>query len=124
MVGAEGQQGNETMTAPKMKDALQRHLRAASLPDHFTIHSFRVGGSLSQSLAGTPVDEIMKIGGWKTRKMATHYIGQTCGGGQDATAGQDVEIAYQTADAAPTGAGFQDMYAACRQPRASQKRKA
>ena len=111
MVAADGHRGNEPMTAPTMKDFPttptfgQRAYRTIS-------PYIRFGGweaRLSQSLAGTPVDEIMKIGGWKTRKMATHYIGQTCGGGQDAAAGQDVEIAYQTADAAPTGAGFQDM---------------
>ena len=122
VVEAEGQRGHEPMTAPRMKTAFQRHLRAAGLPDHFTIHSFRVGGSLSQSLAGTPVDEIMKIGGWKTRKVAEHYIGQTRSCAQGAPA--DVEVAYQAADAAPTGVDFQAKFAACRSGRAPNKRKA
>ena len=54
------------ITAPRMTAALQAHLRARRMTDHFTMHSFRVGGSLSKSLAGTAVDEIMKIGSWKT----------------------------------------------------------
>lgn len=37
--------------------------RVASLPVLFKTHSFRVGGSLSKSLAGAAVDDIMKIGG-------------------------------------------------------------
>lgn len=36
------------------------------LPVQFTMHLFRVGGSLSKSLAVTRVDESIKIGGWKT----------------------------------------------------------
>ena len=47
------------------------------MPDHFTMHSFRVGGSLSKSLAGTAVDEIMKIAGCKTEGIARYYIGAT-----------------------------------------------
>ena len=36
-----------------------------------TMHSFSVGGPLSKSLAGTAEDEITKIGGWKTGRIAT-----------------------------------------------------
>ena len=46
-------------------------------PDHFTMHSLRVSGSLSKSLAGTAVDVITKIGGWKTERIARYYIGAT-----------------------------------------------
>jgi len=46
---------------------LVAHLGRANLPTHyfFSMHSFRVvGGSVSESLAGTAaVDEVMKIGG-------------------------------------------------------------
>lgn len=45
------------------------------------MHSFRVGGSLSESLAGTAVDEIMQLAGWRPRKMATSYIGPTTSDG-------------------------------------------
>ena len=43
----------------------------------YTMHSFRVGGALSQQLAGTPVDAIMRLAGWKTRSMAQRYIRAT-----------------------------------------------
>ena len=51
------------MSAPCMMATLQGHLLAEGLPDPFTIsmHSFRLGDSLSKSLAGMVVDEIMKI---------------------------------------------------------------
>ena len=40
---------------------LHSYLQTADLPNYFTMHSFRVEGSLSKSLAGTAVDEIMKM---------------------------------------------------------------
>ena len=64
-----------------MTAALQAHLRAGGLPDHSTIHSFRVGGSLSKSLAGKTVDEIMEIGGWKIERVTRCYIGPTTSAG-------------------------------------------
>ena len=79
-VSAEGGRGNLSLSAARMTTALQGHLRAAELPSHFTMHSFRVGGSLSKSLAGTAVDEKMKIGGWKTESVAKYYIGATSSG--------------------------------------------
>ena len=50
---------------------LQIYLSMAELPNHFTMHFFRVGGSLSKSLAVTAEDGIMKIGDWKTSKLRT-----------------------------------------------------
>lgn len=43
----------------------------------FHLHTNRVGGSLSESLAGTAVDEIMQLAEWRARKVATSYIGAT-----------------------------------------------
>ena len=80
VVLADGGRGPVALSAPRMTAALQGHLRAAGMPDHFTMHSFRVGGSVSKSLAGTAVDEIMKIGGWKTERIAKYYIGSTSSG--------------------------------------------
>ena len=71
-----GERGSVAITAPRMTAAVQAHLRARGLSDHFTMHSFKVGGSLSKSLAGTAVDEVMKIGGWKTERVARYYIHQ------------------------------------------------
>ena len=44
------------------------------------MHSYRVGGSLSKSLAGTAGDEVMKVGGWKTESIAKYYIAAKSGG--------------------------------------------
>ena len=77
VVTAGGDRGNLQLPAARMTTALQAHLRAAGLPSHFTMHSFRVGGFLSKSLAGTAVDEIMQIGGWKTETVAKYYIRAT-----------------------------------------------
>ena len=38
------------------------------------MHSYRVGGSLSKSLAGTAGDEVVNVGGWKTESIAKYYI--------------------------------------------------
>ena len=65
-----GERGSVAITAPRMTATLQAHLRAGGLPDHVTMNSFRVGGSLSKSLEGTAVHVIMKIGGWKTERVA------------------------------------------------------
>ena len=77
MVELNCERGTMAITAPHMTAALQAHLREGRMTDHFTMHSLRVGGSLCKSLAGTAVDEIMKIGGWKTKRVARYYIGAT-----------------------------------------------
>ena len=77
---AEGGRGCLPFSAARKTATLQGHLRAAELPSHFTMHYFRVGGSLSKSLAGTAVDEIMKFGGWKTESITKYYIGGTSNG--------------------------------------------
>ena len=77
---AVGDRGNLPLPATRTTTALQAHLRAAGLPSQFTMHSFRVGDSLSKSLAGTAVDEIMKIGSWKWKSVAKYYIGATSSG--------------------------------------------
>lgn len=108
----EGVRGELPLTAPQMTTSLQSHLRAAGLPDHFTMHSFRVGGSLSKSLGGTPVDEIMYLGGWKTEAMAKHYIGPTTSGGA-VSARQTVDQLYDHVNTWSASSDFQDRYAAC-----------
>ena len=39
----------------------QGYLRVAELPSHYAMHSSRARGSRGKSLAGTAVDEMMKI---------------------------------------------------------------
>lgn len=76
------------------------------------MHSFRVGGSLSRSLAGTAVDEIMQLGGWKTEAMAKHYIGATTSGAVGGDS-QAADRLYDSANASAASTDFRDRYAAC-----------
>ena len=115
VVTGEGKRGQTPLLAHQMTAALQQHLRVAGLPDHYTMHSFRVGGSVNQSLAGTPIDAIMDMGGWKTRRMAEHYVGATCSGNPGTAGGFPLDEVYGEADAYPLSPGFQEKYAACRQ---------
>lgn len=64
--GVDRSRGLSPLPPPRLTASLQSHLREAGLTVHYTMHSFRVGGSVSESLTGTAVDEIMKLGGWKT----------------------------------------------------------
>ena len=50
-------------------------MRAAELPNHFMMHSFSVRGASSTFGTGAAVDEIMKIGAWKTESIAEYKIG-------------------------------------------------
>ena len=111
-VSPDGERGQRPMTPKQMTAALQAHFRSAGLEDHYTMHSFRVGGSLSRSLAGTAVDEIMKLGGWKTEEMASHYIGPTTSGAS-AESGKHTDELYASVSSWVTSSEFQDEYAAC-----------
>ena len=76
------------------------------------MHSFRVGGSLSKSLAGTAVDEIMKIGGWKTESAAKYYIGTTSSG-QVRGSKEKGGHSYADASELPLSPEFRKYFAAC-----------
>ena len=41
----------------------------------YSMHSFRVGGAVSQALASTAIDALMGFVGWKTRGVAHRYVG-------------------------------------------------
>ena len=76
------------------------------------MHSFRVGGSLSKSLARTTVNEIMKIGGWKTESVAQYYIEATSSGkvyNSKRKRGQN----YVSARELPLSPEFEKYFAAC-----------
>ena len=75
MVDEDRRRETVLLTAYRTTAAQLAHVRAAGIPGQFTMRSFRVGGSVSSSLEDTAVDEIMKIGGWKT--SSTYYIGAT-----------------------------------------------
>ena len=95
-----------------MTATLQGHLRMAGLPDQFTTHYFRVGGSVTKSLAGTAVDEIMKIGGWKTESIAKDYIGSTTSTGVRASK-RTRDHGYARANELPLSQTFESDISAC-----------
>ena len=60
-VTGDGTHGELPPTAAQMPEWLQQHLRVTGMPPQYIMHSFRVGGSLTQSLEGTAVDAIMRM---------------------------------------------------------------
>ena len=80
-VNVDGSRGTGTLKAAHMAASLQAYLRRADVPPpdttQYTIHSFRVGGAVSRSLAGTTVADIMSFVGWKCAGVAQRYIGAT-----------------------------------------------
>ena len=87
------------------------------------MHSLSVGGSLSKSLAGAAVDEIMKIGGWKTERAARCYIGPTTSAGanskgngkRDGGSQRARDNSYAIAVDFPLSQAFQDDFVGCKQ---------
>ena len=112
LVLADGSRGPVPMSAQRMTAALQGHLRMAGLPDHFTMHSFRVGGSVTKSLAGTAVNEIMKIAGWKTERIAKCSIGSTTSTGVRASK-RTRDHGYARANELPLPQNFESDFSAC-----------
>ena len=119
MVDEDGERGTVPLTAPRMTAALQVHLRAAGIPGQLTMHSFRVEGSVSRSLEGTAVDEIMKIGGWKTERVARYHIGATAGASAatskrkcDEGSKRERDRDYAAAIDVPLSPAFQEDFAA------------
>ena len=84
---------------------------------------FRVGGSLRTSLAGTAVDEIMKIGGWKTERVARYYIGAASSASatiakrkREESSRRETDGRYETTIGLPLSPAFREDFSAC-QPR-------
>ena len=85
LIIADGRRGAVTMSTQRMTAALQGHRRMAGVLDHLNLYSFRVGGSVTKSFAGTAVDEIMTIGRWKPESIAKYYIGSITSTGVQAS---------------------------------------
>lgn len=102
---ADGSRGSKRITAKHMTAALQAHLRAANLPDGFTMHSFRVGGSVSRAMAGESIAQIMQVGGWKTEAIARYYV--------EPSAKRRRAQNYHAANDAPLSDAFEADFAAC-----------
>lgn len=69
------------------------------------MHSFRVGGSLSRSLAGESIEQIMQVGGWKTEAITRYYV--------EPSAKRQRARTYNAANAAPLSEAFEADFAAC-----------
>ena len=84
---------------------------------------FTAGGSLSESLAGTAVDEIMKIGGWKTERVARCNIRPTTSAGassegkkeRDGDSQRARDNRYAIAIYSVLSQAFQNDFAGCKQ---------
>ena len=109
---AGGSRGPIPTSAQRMTAALQGHLRMAGLPDHFPMHSFRVGGSVTKSFAGTAVDEIKKIGGRKTESIAKYCIGSTASTGFRASQ-RTRDHGYARANELPLSHNFESDFSVC-----------
>ena len=117
-----GGRGTVALSTLLMTAALPMHLRAAGLPDNYTMHSFRVERLLSKSLAGTAVDYMKKIGGWTTEQVAWYHIGATTlnsaaagstGQKRDGFPKRKSESAYAADIDLPLPPTFQEDFAAC-----------
>lgn len=120
IVEPNGTVGTAALSAPRMTTTLQSHLRTAKLPDHYTMLSCRVGGSLIKSLAGTTVDQTINIGSWKTEQAARLYTGATTSRAAGATSSprecpckRKLQSDYATAMDLPLSPAFQQDFAAC-----------
>jgi len=100
----DGGRGTSKLQARDLTKSLQAYLRDAGLPSHFTMHSFRVGGSLSRALAGETIERIMQLGGWKTEAIAKYYV---------EPASTKRARTYNAANDAPLSACFEAEFAAC-----------
>ena len=61
------------------------------------MHSFTAGGSLSNSLAGTAADGVMKIGWWQTERVALYYTGPTTSEGANSRVEEKRDGGFQQA---------------------------
>ena len=121
MVDEDRRRETVLLTAYRTTAAQLAHVRAAGIPGQFTMRSFRVGGSVSRSLEDTAVDEIMKIGGWKTERVAPYYIGATTGASsatskskRDERSKRERDRDYAAAIDLPQSPALQEEFAACK----------
>ena len=121
-VETDGSKGTSPWNAHDMSMTFQRLVSAAGLSDgrNYSMHSFRVGGAVSQTLAGTAMDALMAMVGWKIRRVAQRYVGPQPTQQADAVPRSGdrqaiphgAEERYAAADGLPLQAGFEDQFAA------------
>ena len=120
VVAPDGTRGKVALSAPRMTChvAVAPACSEAAGPLHNALVSG--GGSLLKSSAGTAVDEIMKIGGWKTEQPARYHIGATTsvparatGRMRDGPSKRERESDYETATDVPHSLAFEEDFASC-----------
>lgn len=58
---------NSPLTLPSFREVFKLLLRLANLsPVHYKLHSFRIGACTQAILSGTPENEVMRMGRWKS----------------------------------------------------------
>ena len=70
-------QGNIVLPEPFSTDATEAHLKSyleAAGISHKTLYSFRCGGTITMALTGSALDDIIEHVGWKSHRMARHYL--------------------------------------------------
>lgn len=115
-VGSDGSKGRSPWLAQDMSTTLRKFMSKAGLAEgrDYSMHSFRVGGAVSQTLACTAIDALMNSVGWKTRGIAQRYVGPqpSVPGVLTQSGGPEVETRYAAAISLPLEAGFEDEFAA------------
>lgn len=120
VLGSNGTRGMAVLSALRMTChvAVAPACSEAAGPLHNALVSG--GGSLLKSSAGTAVDEIMKIGGWKTEQPARYHIGATTsvparatGRMRDGPSKRERESDYETATDVPHSLAFEEDFASC-----------
>ena len=113
VVWAEGGRGSLPLSAAGIATTLQGHLRAAELSRATSRCALsRVEGSVCNAMAGTVVDEKMKLGAWETVSVANYYIGAISSGnvhGSKRERGQS----YADASKLPSSPDFEKYFEAC-----------
>jgi len=76
-VYTDGTKRYEALAPEHMTANLQSYLKAAQVDDHYTMHSFRVGGAVTHHMSGTPFEVLMGYVGWKSEGVVRRYVGAT-----------------------------------------------
>ena len=100
------------MSTKRMTAARHGHLGLAGVSYHFTMHSFRLGGSETESFECTEVDRIIKIGGWNNESIANYYVGSTTSTGVRASK-RARDHGYALVNESPLSQNFESNLSAC-----------
>ena len=116
-VNSDGSRATEALKAEQTMTSLQAYLYRAGVPPpdantQYTVHSFRVGGAVSRSLAGMAVADIMPLVGWESAGVAQMCIGDTPPNHGEKRKRKNHKRACMDANELPTLPEFAKLYAA------------